>query len=119
MNGLTATAASRNDRANLPLFMSADASFHIGIAQASKNPFFVPAVEEIRIAMWMPVAALFTHIESDANDHHETIYQAIESQDAETAVREMVSHVEMQRDQTRRCMFDAYSEAPDRVSGLK
>jgi GntR family transcriptional regulator, transcriptional repressor for pyruvate dehydrogenase complex len=107
MTGLTATAKDRNDPANLPLFLSADAAFHIGIAQASKNPFFVSPVEEVRMAMWMPVAALFRVIHEDANDHHEAIYQAIEQQDPEAAAAQMIAHVAMQRDQTRQFMLDA------------
>ena len=107
MNGLTATAENRNDPANLPLFLSADAAFHIGIAQASRNPFLVSAVEEVRMAMWIPVAALFRVIHKDANDHHEAIYRAIVQQDPEAAAAQIINHVEMQRDQTRQHMLDA------------
>ena len=115
MTGLTATAENRNDPANLPLFLSADAAFHIGIAQASRNPFFVSAVEEVRMAMWMPVAALFRVIHEDANDHHEAIYRAIMKQDPEAAAAQMTAHVEMQRDQTRQYMLDAGGESPSDI----
>ena len=107
MIGLTATTENRNDPAHLPLFLSADAAFHIGIAHASRNPYFVSAVEEVRMAMWMPVAALFRVIHEDANDHHEAIYRAIEQQNPEAAVAQMTAHVEMQREQTRQYMLDA------------
>jgi GntR family transcriptional repressor for pyruvate dehydrogenase complex len=74
-------------------FQLLDSAFHLGIARATGNEQLVRAVEDARRAMWLPVGAIFGHIEDNANDHHGEILEAIRSKDAEAAASTMEAHI--------------------------
>jgi len=74
-------------------FQTLDTAFHLGIAQAARNPSLLEAVVEARRRMWAPVGAVFGRLEENANDRHEEILDAIASGNGELAEATMVAHV--------------------------
>ncbi len=80
-------------------FNSADAEFHIGIAQATQNPHLVRAVEEARAAMFLPVGAIFSRLRDDANADHDVILSTIRDGDGDRAEASMRRHIERTREE--------------------
>ncbi len=102
MAGLAATPEARRDLANIPLFFATDSAFHLGIAQAARNPHLLRAIEDARAAMFLPIGAVFRRLEDNANAFHETIFAALEGHDADAAEAAMRAHLaETQRSLTR------------------
>ncbi|MEE9300289.1 MAG: FadR/GntR family transcriptional regulator [Alphaproteobacteria bacterium] len=106
LNALTATREDLFNQDNVTRFMAADSSFHIALARASDNPYFVKAVEEIRAALFLPLGKVFVRLEATANDHHEAIYTAIERQDPEAAAAAMTAHIELSSQEMRRILYE-------------
>lgn len=79
-------------------FQLLDSAFHLGIAQASGNDQLAHAVDEGRRKMWLPVGAIFGHIEQNANDHHAEILDAIRDKDGDRAASTMTAHIESTRE---------------------
>ncbi len=84
-------------------FQTLDSAFHMGIAQAADNDRLLDAVADARRRMWLPVGAIFGRLESNANDYHASILQAIEDRDPELASARMGEHI----DDTR-CTIEAW-----------
>lgn len=78
---------------NVAQFQSIDSMFHLGIAAAAHNPQLSEAVLSARRQMWTPVGALFGRLETNANDHHDEILDAIEAGDGDLAGERMESHL--------------------------
>lgn len=97
MDTVCATSESRAVTSNIALFNSADSEFHLVIAEASMNPYFVRAAEESRAAMFLPVGKVFTRLEDRANEHHRAIFNAIEAQQPGLAAEGMKLHIEATR----------------------
>lgn len=97
MARLAATAEMRERTGTIARFSAADSEFHLGIAQASLNPFLVKAVEDARAAMFLPIGRVFTRLEDAANDHHATIFEAIRDRDTAAAAAGMRDHIEATR----------------------
>lgn len=82
----------------------ADFMFHLSIAQASVNPYFVTAMQalEEHIAVGMRLHGLSLRRTSDGLSHvlveHTAIYEAISTSDAETARTLMRNHLVGSRD---------------------
>ncbi|MEU9884008.1 FCD domain-containing protein [Sphaerisporangium sp. NPDC051011] len=74
-------------------FQLLDSAFHLGIARTTGNEQLVRSVELARSAMWLPVGAIFGHIEDNANDHHAGILEAIRTKDADLAAATMAAHI--------------------------
>ncbi|GAA3671514.1 FCD domain-containing protein [Nocardioides ginsengisoli] len=74
-------------------FQLLDSAFHLGIAEATGNQQLLEAVAQGRQRMWLPVGAIFGHIEDNANDHHAEILSAIRAKDAELAASAMAEHI--------------------------
>ena len=74
-------------------FQLLDSAFHLGIARATGNDQLVQSVELARSTMWLPVGAIFGHIEDNANDHHAEILEAIREKDSELAATTMEAHI--------------------------
>ena len=70
-----------------------DRILYLGIARAARNPGLFDAVAEARRKMWLPVGAIFGHLEENANDRHEDILAAIEAGDAALASSTMEAHI--------------------------
>ncbi|AIY47029.1 FadR/GntR family transcriptional regulator [Mycolicibacterium fortuitum] len=79
-------------------FQTLDSAFHLRIAQAAQNDRLLEAVADARRRMWLPVGAIFGRLEPNANDYHESILEAIENRDPESAATQMAAHI----DDTRR-----------------
>ena len=67
--------------------------FHMGIAQAADNDRLLDAVADARRRMWLPVGAIFGRLESNANDYHESILEAIENREPDLAAARMAEHI--------------------------
>jgi DNA-binding FadR family transcriptional regulator len=74
-------------------FQTLDSAFHMGIAQAAENDRLLDAVADARRRMWAPVGAIFGRLESNANDYHEAILEAIENREPELAATRMEEHI--------------------------
>lgn len=79
--------------AQITEFQLLDSAFHLGIAEASGNEQLGDAVARGRSRMWLPVGAIFGHIEDNANDHHAEILTAIRNKDGELAATTMAAHI--------------------------
>lgn len=97
MDALCANREVRANTANIARFFACDSEFHVTIAEASMNHYLLEAVERSRAAMFLPVGKVFGRLEDTANDHHQGIYRAIESQDSELAAQRMKMHIEATR----------------------
>jgi DNA-binding GntR family transcriptional regulator len=79
----------------MALFRRADASFHLRIACAARNPLLRQAVEDGRVAMFLPLDLLdFEVMLACALDGHRKILAAIAAADAPAAERAMAAHIE-------------------------
>ncbi|XTP34835.1 FadR/GntR family transcriptional regulator [Mycobacterium sp. TJFP1] len=78
-------------------WQSLDSAFHLKIAEACRNEYLFDAVVSARRAMWLPVGAIFHHIEPNANDYHDAIVEAIEARDADLAASKMTEHINTTR----------------------
>ncbi len=83
----------RTDQISVAEYNSSDTRFHIGIAEASRNPYFIRAVEEIRAAMFLPVGSIFEQLSERANEHHRPILAAIINRDSDRAEAMMREHI--------------------------
>ncbi|HWU16563.1 MAG TPA: FadR/GntR family transcriptional regulator [Devosia sp.] len=76
-----------------------DFAFHLSIAQATGNPFYVNSLTSLREQMTMGMALIWNFSADRADfralvaDHHEAIYDAIRIQDAEAARDAMRRHL--------------------------
>jgi GntR family transcriptional regulator, transcriptional repressor for pyruvate dehydrogenase complex len=93
MEVLTATPESRSVIANISRFLFCDSDFHLTIADASSNRFLVKAVEDVRVAMFLPIGKVYSRLDDHANEHHREIYQAIKDRDPELAAERMRHHI--------------------------
>lgn len=74
-------------------FQALDSAFHLGIAGACRNVYLYESVSSARRRMWLPVGAIFSRVEANANDCHEAILDAIEDKDADLAEAQMKEHI--------------------------
>jgi GntR family transcriptional repressor for pyruvate dehydrogenase complex len=76
--------------------MQHDTDFHLAVARATRNRFFLKEVERLRIVLGGPLLALpdseLWHDRS--NKEHEAIVRAVEDGDESTARAAMRLHVE-------------------------
>lgn len=93
MSVLTGTPSSRAEPENIARFQAADSAFHLTIAQASGNPMLLKAVEDARARMFLPIGAVFSRLEDNANDFHGLILTSIEARDGEAAAAAMGAHI--------------------------
>ena len=78
-------------------WQSMDSAFHLKIAEICRNEYIFDAVVDARRAMWLPVGAIFHHIEPNANDYHDAIVDAIEARDEDLAAATMTEHINVTR----------------------
>jgi DNA-binding FadR family transcriptional regulator len=74
-----------------------DSAFHLRIAEACRNEYLFDAVADARRAMWLPIGAIFHHVEPNANDYHDAIVDAIEARDEALAAATMTEHINTTR----------------------
>ncbi|HZU22402.1 MAG TPA: GntR family transcriptional regulator [Terriglobales bacterium] len=90
----------RDDRQSYERFIEADTSFHIGLAQLTRNQLLLQAVRDVRCQMErIMYAAIDIHYygESPANEHA-GIIQAIREHDAVRARQLMEEHIFISKD---------------------
>lgn len=113
MSALAESARTSEEHAELvSRFFASDADLHLSIAKAARNPMLLAAVEDARAAMFLPVGAVFTRLEANANEFHDAIVRAVEEQEPEAAARAMIAHVESTREALRR-----FARGPQRRTG--
>jgi DNA-binding FadR family transcriptional regulator len=88
-------AATPEEERSSPVarFFATDAEFHDRIAEVTRNPLLVRAVDDARAAMFLPVGGVFTALHPDANRGHEEIFAAIEAGNGEVAHDAMAEHI--------------------------
>lgn len=97
---------------SMALFRRADTAFHLGIADAARNPLIRRAVEEGRVAMYLPLDALdFEVMLASALEGHRKILAAIAAANGGAAERAAAAHIE----DTRRELHLVTTVAADRV----
>jgi GntR family transcriptional repressor for pyruvate dehydrogenase complex len=86
-------------------FRREDSRFHALVARASRLPLLAQAVEEARVAMFLPVDALaFDVLLQTTLRGHRPVVKAIEAQDERAAARAMERHIEATRTDLRRVL---------------
>jgi len=78
-------------------FRAADSAFHLGIAEAAGNAWMRKAIEDSRVAIWLPVDPLISNVFHSAQLHHERILSAIRDRDADAAEAAVADHIERTR----------------------
>lgn len=83
---------------DVDLFRKADSDFHRAVARASRNRFFVRAVEDVRHAAFLLVSGTdYKIILSSTRDGHQAIADAIEACDRAAAEAAMADHLDVAR----------------------
>jgi DNA-binding GntR family transcriptional regulator len=86
----------------MPRFRRADNAFHLAIADAARNPLIRRAVEDGRVAMFLPLDALeFEVLQASALEGHRKILAAITAANAPEAERATAAHIEDTRRELR------------------
>ncbi|MHB8504586.1 MAG: FadR/GntR family transcriptional regulator [Acidimicrobiales bacterium] len=78
-------------------FRTADSAFHLTIAEAAGNLWMRKAIEDARVAIWLPVDPLIGNVFHSAQHHHERILAAIRDQDPDVAEAAVADHIEQTR----------------------
>lgn len=97
----TIAATPEENLSPVSRFVATDAEFHDRIAQVTRNPLLVQAVNDARAAMFLPVGGVFSALHPDANQGHEEIFAAIAIGDGAGAHRAMTDHIELTRQALR------------------
>ena len=79
-------------------FRAADSSFHLGIAEAARNDWMRKAIEDARVAIWVPVDTITDNVFRTAQLHHGQILTAIREGDADSAEQAVAAHIETTRE---------------------
>lgn len=74
-------------------FRDIDSQFHSAIGWAAGSERLTRALEQARSEMFLPVGAVFSHLEPTANEFHEQIVEAIAARDSERASSVMAAHI--------------------------
>lgn len=88
-------ASDTSETAPPSRFFAVDAEYHHLIAEATRNPMLVGAVETARSAIFAPVGGIFPQLHRDANELHEEIFEAIADQNVEQAADAMTRHIKL------------------------
>ncbi len=78
-------------------FRAADSAFHLGIADAARNAWMRKAIEDARVAIWVPVDRINENVFRTAQLHHGQILAAIGDGDADGAEAAVAAHIESTR----------------------
>ncbi len=85
-------------------FRAGDNAFHLAIADAARNRLMRQAIEDARVATWMPIDRLISRVFLSANRHHKQILDAIRDRDPDAAQKAVVNHLETARRDLRRSL---------------
>jgi len=78
-------------------FRAADSAFHLGIAEAARNSWMRKAIEDARVAIWVPVDRINENVFRTAQLHHGQILAAIGEGDPDGAEAAVAAHIESTR----------------------
>jgi GntR family transcriptional repressor for pyruvate dehydrogenase complex len=70
-----------------------DSAFHLGIAEAAGNAWMRTAIEDARVAVWVPVDSRFSNWIEIAQEHHAQILAAVRARDADAAEAATAAHM--------------------------
>jgi GntR family transcriptional repressor for pyruvate dehydrogenase complex len=79
-------------------FFALDSEYHHGIAEASRNPMLVAAVDDVRARLFTPIGGIFLALHPSANELHRELFEAIDAKDAAAAESTMRQHIALTRD---------------------
>jgi GntR family transcriptional regulator, transcriptional repressor for pyruvate dehydrogenase complex len=105
LNRLRALVTSMDDLVTNPAaaptpsrFFAFDSAFHHCIAEATRNPMLVEAVDDLRARLFTPIGGIFLALHPSANELHDELFQAIEANDVDSAESTMRRHITLTRD---------------------
>jgi GntR family transcriptional repressor for pyruvate dehydrogenase complex len=78
-------------------FRAADSAFHLGIAEAARNHWMRKAIEDARVAIWVPVDVVTDNVFRTAQLHHGQILAAVRDSDPDAAESAVAAHIESTR----------------------
>jgi GntR family transcriptional regulator, transcriptional repressor for pyruvate dehydrogenase complex len=91
-------------------FRRADSTFHLAIADAARNSLLRDAVEDARVAMFLPMDAIdLTVTKATSVPQHLKILAAIKAGDGARSARLMARHIHFTKDE----MFSILDEPPN------
>lgn len=79
-------------------FFALDSEYHHGIAEASRNPMLVAAVDDVRAQLFAPIGGIFLALHPSANELHRELLEAIDAGDGDAAESAMRRHIALTRD---------------------
>lgn len=101
----------RNQLRDVPRYAQSDVAFHHSLAEATGNELFVVVLESLSgLLAEYRLQALGQSSTRLAQEHHESIFAAIEAQDASAAAREMRHHLQTSLHETELNFQQSQSE---------
>ena len=82
---------------DLPSFRRADSAFHLLIGVASNNRLLLAAIQQARVAMFLPLDTIGLSLSEASARQHSKVLRAIAKKDAHAAERAMAAHIEATR----------------------
>jgi len=79
-------------------FFALDSELHHSIAEATRSPLLVAAVDDVRAKLFTPIGGIFLALHPTANELHGDLVQAIDEQEPATAEATMREHIALTRD---------------------
>ena len=79
-------------------FLALDSELHHSIAEASRNPMLVAAVDDVRAQLFTPIGGIFLALHPSANELHHELLDSIDAGDAAAAESTMRRHIALTRD---------------------
>jgi len=79
-------------------FFALDSELHHSIAEATRSPLLVAAVDDVRAQLFTPIGGIFLALHPTANELHHELVDAIEARDAAAAEATMREHIALTRD---------------------
>lgn len=112
MDQLIEDSHKTNDAELVGRFLVADTDFHRAIAEASRNPHIIKAIEDTLALRFVAIGGIFKQIHPNANHWHREIVASIESRDGDAAEVLMKSHINETLEATRALTVAVDSNVP-------
>lgn len=94
LDAVVENKAGLSGSARFAQFHNLDSQFHLAIGQAARSQRLSTAILDSRLAMFLPVGAVFADLEPTANELHDQVVAAIIDQDGDAAARLMARHID-------------------------
>jgi DNA-binding GntR family transcriptional regulator len=79
-------------------FFALDSELHHSIAEATRSPLLVAAVDDVRAQLFTPIGGIFLALHPTANELHHELVDAVEARDAAAAEATMREPIALTRD---------------------